>query len=56
MRVKNLKPTGFCWTCGLQCEGVFCDNKDKDGVSKCRKKFIRINKEKRKYKHGSLAW
>jgi len=36
--MQNLKPTGFCWECGLQTDGLFCK-------SVCQRKYERRHKK-----------
>lgn len=39
--MPNLEKTGFCWQCGLQCKGLFCEKKNAKDESICENKYTR---------------
>ena len=45
----DLYITSFCWKCGLQCKGLFCNKK-------CEDRYIKSKKPKSKRKYEDNLW
>ena len=39
-----IEPTGFCWKCGLPCEGLFCSEKHKEQYERKQERGVMKSK------------
>jgi len=43
--IKYLKPCGTCYKCGLPCEGLFCNDKQKEQYIRNLERQIKVGKK-----------